>query len=1460
MAEIKNSFLKSKMNKDLDDRLIPNGEYRDAQNISVGKSEADDIGALENVLGNILANGTDLGNANLETIGYFADDNNSVIYLFLTDNTNHFIYRYKESESNPYIKLVEGSFLNFNKSNPITGINLVENLLFFTDNLNQPRKINVNKSLGYYTQESDISVAKYNPYQPLEVMKKVEVVADAVSSGTTINIPAANANILPGMLLVSSKAANGQAGITAGEYIYVTANAGGTAITVNIAPALAVAVGDTLIFVQTTMTGENISPFFNDVQMPGTPNWPGDPDYLENKFVRFSYRFQFDDKEYSLMAPFSQPTFIPKQKGYFLGSGGGSPKTKDENDAYISTVVEFFENGVQDIDLIIPLPDVVNNLGIANSDTYKIVNLDILYKESDQQVVKIIDTINIGNATGNTDTFTYNYISSKPYKTLPQRQTVRVYDKVPVKALSQEVSGNRVMYGNFQSQHTPPSSIDYQVGANEKSAPTTGETVTEFFNWVEYPNHTLKQNRNYQVGFILSDKYGRQSSVILSSNDTYKTSGSIAFGGSTIYHPYRASTQNLKEWWGDALKVLVNKSITSNTVNDGEPGLYAMPIVNGFNITGTPVITNTTYTFELAGGAATTGLPVNNSYLRGEYTDFVKVTNRTGAGTNLDPYIVTTEGKVNGFLYGKNALNNPDIKFAYTLPNPLGWYSYKIVVKQQEQDYYNVYLPGIVKGYPDQTGVTPKVDFPTTPTGSFISNMVLINDNINKIPRDLSEVGPEQKQFRSSVRLFGRVQNTITPATPNTDPGVASNIQYFPGIKSDTAITIAAANDANMAYELFSDSQAAGQQLYSSLSTTGQASMYQLDSNPLIARLSTSADIGAISTATANGANPSMIPCLAIYETEPVDSVLQLFYETSTSGLIADLNADVETGFDGVAGLESLSYSQNENMAANTNVTAEFRPQNNQGSPFNNTAISTGYPQITVVDGSGVQRASGDINNPSGDFKIVTSNTGYKLQTNTNSFVFGSDGATKEVYTIQLTWRVDATGDISTTTSTGSLTNIAPEFTVGASLPDVTVAVDTTSVVTRDGNNGSNSNSTSGLLYSILPVTNPNNYFSIGSTTGVITKLNTTPIGVYDLDIKIEDAVLNGVAQTGSESVTKDQKVTIGATGINASAKSTCKINSSAGNPGVNYLSAPINTNPVVGVWYLSDSTLASNDLPVTPTAAQSGFSQGGGFKIGGALSQGTVVFQCIIQQSFTNNSSLGFSFTESSVMWKVYYRDPNGTNTWNQIADINNFDQNPVAAIGQLINSTFNAGDAVGKQASVAFAFDEVGEYAVCATELITQQALVNADAVCAWVNSNDLYYSDCVIENNANVQDSGTPKAYKYDVSTTQTSYGCVATNSTHYYAPIPYAQYVDLFYSNVGLTSPVTPNANEFRTFNTDTVSTEPFDQIKVSAKFGTDGVKIAPTISEKFCNSGAYAVACQSGFKTCAQPMPGATGWV
>ncbi len=1218
MAEIKNSFLKSKMNKDLDDRLIPNGEYRDAQNISVGKSEDDDIGALENILGNSVLDGANnwYGTSNLKIIGYYSDDNSSTIYYFLTDYTDPdptsptsasssakcFIYKYN---NNVYTKLVEGSFLNFSTTDLISGINLVENLLFWTDNRNQPRKINVSKAFGYYTLENQISVAKYNPYEALEIMKKVEVTG-ATSVGTALTLAQSNSSILKGMLVVSKLGASNQGGITADEYIYVT-NVVGTTVTLSVAPTVAVLAADTVIFVETTMTGQNISPFFNGVSMPGTPNWPGDPDYLEDKFVRFSYRFKFDDGEYSLMAPFSQPTFIPNQKGYFLGSGGAvaDVKPKDENDAYISTVVEFMDNGVQNVELAVPLPDIINNLGSDANDIYKITHIDILYKESDQRVVKVIDTVNIGIQSGTTNLYNYNYRSSKPYKTLTERQTIRVYDKVPVRAFTQEVAGNRVMYGNYQSQHTPPETIDYQVGANEKSAPTTGEAVTEFYNWVEYPNHTLKQNRNYQVGFILADKFGRQSSVILSSNDTFSTSGSVNYGGSTIYHPYNSSTTDLKKWFGDALKVLVNSEISSSkNQSEGTPGLYATPVGQGYRTDGvTPTVSGNTYTFTLNG--TPNDVPAVNTYLRGEYTDFVKVTNVAGGPA----YTITTDGEVNNFLYLENSLNPVDIKFSYTLSNELGWYSYKVVVKQQEQDYYNVYLPGIIKGYPDQTGVSPKIDFPSTPTGSFISNTVLINDNINKIPRDLSEVGPEQKQFRSSVQLFGRVQNN----------SATTNIQYFPGILSDTAITISAAQDANMAYELFQDSQSNARELYSTLSTNGQASVYQLDSNPLIARLSTSADIGT----TSDNTGASMVPYLAIYETDPVESALQLFYESSTTGLIADLNADVATGFDGVAGLSTLALTLTEASdpaVSNGDISNVFYPQNNQGVNFANTDIDTTsiggsdeYPLISVVDGDGTTATS--------NFTIVQDGTGYKFRVANNDFIYGSDGATKGIYTVTLTWLTTA-GDQSTTTTNISLGNIVPVFAAGGSLPDVSVNPSDTAVVTRNGYNGSADNSADALYYSIT-AGNTSNYFTMNPTSGAITQVaNTTPLGVYNLTLRIDDAAIGSNLQVGSLNVSKTQKITVGPTPVNAGVKSTCKNLGSPNNAATNQMTAIKDQGAFTAAWYLSNSTLTNADLPLTTSAS---YSAGGNnsdylFKLGSALTQGTVVFSCNMQQQFSNN------------------------------------------------------------------------------------------------------------------------------------------------------------------------------------------------------------------------------------------------
>ena len=146
MAEIKNNFLKAKMNKDLDARLIPNGQYRDAQNIVISRSEGDSVGTVQNILGNSSLTDFGLNDKHLEVIGYHVNEVRDEIYFFITnysdassDNISNFapaaakcgIYCYQK-QTNSHFTLCEGNFLNFSKTHIITGIDRIENLLFWT--------------------------------------------------------------------------------------------------------------------------------------------------------------------------------------------------------------------------------------------------------------------------------------------------------------------------------------------------------------------------------------------------------------------------------------------------------------------------------------------------------------------------------------------------------------------------------------------------------------------------------------------------------------------------------------------------------------------------------------------------------------------------------------------------------------------------------------------------------------------------------------------------------------------------------------------------------------------------------------------------------------------------------------------------------------------------------------------------------------------------------------------------------------------------------------------------------------------------------------------------------------------------------------------------------------------------------------------------------------------------------
>ena len=1049
MAEVKNSFIKSKMNKDLDARLLPNGEYREGINIQVSKSEGADVGALENVLGNtkLVDFKVESGcNCDLETIGLYTDEVSSNIYIFLTDydetvNTSNYTYTPQSlnysTTANNYVyiynvstgistQLLSGAFLNFSKNKPIIGVNLLENILFWTDNRNQPRRVDITKESGYYTTEDQISVATYAPFQPINLYYKREDAflpngGSAITTGTALagqNVVLLDAvnrlglakeldtgKTLIGSLVTSDVVGAIPANTALGSY------SNGNTITLISQTALPGAEtpvnllldlppGTQLYFNENTLTDLSTPNYYvtsmldaSSKMNPGSavdysanypgyttnpnynPQFNGDPDFLEDKFVKFSYRFKYDTGEYSVMSPFTQAAFIPQQDGYFLGNTSPTGMTTDEQATYRSTVVDFMQNKVNNIILQIPTPLDENNNNIPANELFgklKIDEIEILYKESDGLAIRVVDSISWDGTGGYAElggantVIPYNYQGTKPYKTLPESEITRVYDKVPVRALGQEIISNRVVYSNFQNKHTPPDTLNYNVAVSEKYTNFVADdplipAPLYKTSSREYPMHTVKQNRNYQIGVVLSDKFGRSSSTILSSATNQSTDeDDLTLLGDTIYFPYNnvSSTDNtlnnINDWAGDSIKVLFNSIIPnfSPDLQNGWPGLY------------------------------------NGDSTSGDY-------------------------------------------------NPLGWYSYKIVVKQTEQDYYNVYLPGLMNFYPPITA-DPDV------AGS-VSYITLLNDNINKVPRDLTEVGPEQKQFRSSVQLYGRVAPG-SPAQP------LNNYQFNPiNVATDIALsdTVATISDQN--------------DLFDNTTNVKFGSIYQTASNPSVARVSISQLIGSGQPPNAPAAETTPVNTwLSIYETEPVESKIDIYWETSTSGTIADLNEAIET----VAGIkgfttdtssnppstwtfnlfEDISPDQSPNVAysgtyANA-VAKPFHPYTEDSSGLKTAVANSNITGSVASSGAAMpttQQPGFQVVNNNGDdvsdkFKLVRNATSspvsYQIFINNSYFYFGADSVDTDSYTF--TFQVEDLdgdpGNITTLTFNERLLNKAPQI------------------------------------------------------------------------------------------------------------------------------------------------------------------------------------------------------------------------------------------------------------------------------------------------------------------------------------------------------------------------------------------------------------------------------------------------
>ena len=945
MPEIKNNFIQGKMNKDLDDRLLPNGQYRDGINIKVSKSDSSDVGSVQNIKGNDYEyNSSDaLSLSSTDTIGHYVDNLTGDVFWFTTDFTgittddptqisgryatgsnNCRIYYKKIGASGAPTAIIDSFRLNFSKKHPILHINKIDDLLFWTDNYNQPRKINITDAkAGEYTNdaylEDKISVAQYSP----PTAPKVRMSYDSS---------------------IKSK-------------------------------------------------------------------------HIEDKFVKFAYRFQYDNNEYSVISPFTQTCFHPgKDKAFNFGvmsdtAKAGTLTAAQQTEAIEQTTVEMVQNLANVVDLFIDLPsnndkdnhaacsinqaggesggypitiDTVNgtiangntvvtergdnytvdtsagtldstNLPLSASIDSKIPLLDnqrlyffssitayannlnikkiqILYSEAGSLALKVVDTIDFEKQVlSPTDSsinniiyraepladnnakliygFKYTYNSTKPIQTLPSSELLRISDIIPVKAKTQEVSGNRVIYGNFW-QNRDVTGLD-----PDQFSITSGDQ--DNFN-PQYLLSSVKSNREYSVGIVLSDRYGRMSPVITPTDNT------------EFLDPKNGSVAS---WAHYALKL-----------------------------------------------------------------DF---TGKIG-----DAYVADT--------------------------NPLGWYSYRVVVKQAEQEYYNVFAPTLLDNIPSDEKRTW---------------LVLSGDNINKVPRDVTDINTEDGTQGSQTSLLPKVLDT------NGTQAQQNGTDYI------DIISIGTKNEHGIG------------------TTIGD--FYLNDKNPLLAELPDGHGRNHVSGTEFDN--------LIVLETKPVSTALDLYYETSTAGLISHLNEQIDSGLTGsVPNALALSANTVAESATSGTKVADLTTTDSSGS----TISTPTYSIVSILDGNGSNRA--------GAFVI----DGEDLDTG-ETFEFKNNN--EDTYTITI--KSTKGSNSQNFTKTVTITNVAPTQTVGST---VSVAASTPTdtqirFITAVNGSAKTSANANGLTFSIQSG-NTDNDFTIDSSTGSIKIANALTSGdSYTLGIRTTD-------------------------------------------------------------------------------------------------------------------------------------------------------------------------------------------------------------------------------------------------------------------------------------------------------------------------------------------------------------------
>ena len=1012
MPKQTNSFIKGKMNKDLDPRIIPVGEYIDAENILVTQSETNDVGSVEAIKKPlVVTTGTSLDQDYGYVIGYCLDAENDCVYYFTTkfnsmgssnlmgsggsgnleSSDNAAIIKH-DLKFNSTTILLQSRYLNFDRHTPITGCNIIDGYLFFTDNRNQPRVFNTNDAASYSTTailEDQLSVAKYAPVCAPKLLqpKYVVLVNGAVGAKAIVNGAVSNsANVAVDGNLTGTTIATGMTVTGTGITGTVTVQTVTSQSAIVLSTAVTLADNTILTFASTAVT---ITTANSDLQ---TEIGAG----KKFKVLDGTKSFLQDVLQYGTTSPADQPY-------------GSNPQTFPDDIAVSSlsgTALVLnkpvtISDGTQLTLLCSSMVD--NSANDSSIDTEflkeKFVRFSYRFKYKDN-TFSIMAPFSQTAFVPSIDTFTAA-LQEDAYEQAEVATFVNSINQLELKI--------DLPYENpITTLHIEE--IEILMKESDSIAVKVVDTIKVSTLDVTNMKQTMGTGAN-----LTPVSFGKVGTTKLQAyiHDINKRRHEL-------YYVYRSE---------DPYKVLPENQTTR--VFDNVPNkalaqeIISNRVVYGNFVEGKQIPTD--LDFKLSVGNKTE----DDEFTYGEYKRHTLKQNRTySVGLVLadrygrqSPVLLSKEhsssvlnkrstlgsevGKCLKVIFNKKITTNlydiPDATNAGDY-NPLGWYSYRIVVKQKQQEYYNVYTPGVT--FYDKSS-----------TGDNYSYFALFGDNINKIPRDEITEGAANiamKLSTSSVDL----DDIVSQADNALQTG------------SRSVIAIAALDD------------------FIKGTPSDQAAFYE-DSKDYL-HVQTKGDYGASS-----GASSSLVtfaPGLAVFETKPFISKLDIFYETSTCGLIADLNTKIDASTGGAAPsdlkLRDLATGNtdkndfDENVADGTYI-LRLRAFDANGDELTVASNDLSISITNVTCNSASSRNSQTLLN---SFSAVNDSGVYKLQlAAAQEFL----PAPNNIYNI--TFEVTSTDGTATFDKTVEVKNVAPTlaFASGNTGSCVSYTANTTGILTK---------------------------------------------------------------------------------------------------------------------------------------------------------------------------------------------------------------------------------------------------------------------------------------------------------------------------------------------------------------------------------------------------------------------------